>query len=67
MSPEKEIERLQRENAVLKKMLRDNSICPYGCLPPGEPMAKCPVGFPGCSCGDDMMLDGLEEEVPGRT
>lgn len=51
---------LEKENAVLKKMLRDNNVCPYGMLPPGEPMAKCPGGFPGCSCGDDMMLDGLD-------
>jgi len=49
--------RLQKENDYLKKMLRDNSICPYGALPPGEPMAKCPSGFPGCACADDVMAE----------
>jgi hypothetical protein len=56
-----QIAALEKENAVLKKMLRDNSICPYGQVPPGESLAKCPSGFPGCSCADDMMLDGLDD------
>lgn len=51
------ITRLETENAALKRLLRQNNICPYGMLPPGEPMAKCPSGFPGCSCADDAVLD----------
>ena len=53
----------REENAALKKMLRDNNICPYGMLPPGEPMAKCPSGFPGCGCADDVLLDEMDKET----
>jgi hypothetical protein len=52
-----EIDRLREENSALKKMLRDNNICPYRMLPPGEHWSKCPAGFPGCGCADDIVLE----------
>ena len=43
--------------------------CPFGMLQPGQTIAHCPSGFPGCGCGDEMMLnpflkDLLPTEVP---
>ncbi len=31
--------------------------CPFDVLPKGEPMAKCPLGFPGCACAAELMLN----------
>lgn len=31
--------------------------CPFGKLQPGETIAHCPSGFPGCGCGDELMLN----------
>ena len=31
--------------------------CPFGKLLPGESIAHCPLGFPGCGCGDELMLN----------
>ena len=28
--------------------------CPFGNLQPGQTMAHCPLGFPGCSCADEL-------------
>lgn len=33
--------------------------CPFGKLAPGLSIAHCPLGFPGCGCGDEMMLNPL--------
>ena len=47
--------------------------CPFGWLKPGQTMAHCRLGFPGCGCGDEWMLnrylqgwDG-EKEAPAVT
>ena len=29
--------------------------CPFGELQPGQTMAHCPLGFPGCGCADELM------------
>lgn len=31
--------------------------CPFGRLRPGQSIAHCPLGFPGCGCGDELMLN----------
>lgn len=31
--------------------------CPFGYLQPGQSIAHCPLGFPGCGCGDEMQLN----------
>lgn len=31
--------------------------CPFGQLAEGQSMAQCPSGFPGCGCGDELMLN----------
>jgi hypothetical protein len=31
--------------------------CPFGELKPGQAMAHCHLGFPGCGCADEMMLN----------
>jgi hypothetical protein len=31
--------------------------CPYGYLKEGQPMAQCPLGFPGCGCADEIELN----------
>jgi hypothetical protein len=31
--------------------------CPFGQLKPGQTMAHCPLGFPGCHCADEYDLN----------
>ena len=31
--------------------------CLFGMLKPGQSIAHCPLGFPGCGCGDEIMLN----------
>ena len=31
--------------------------CPFGELAEGQTIAHCPLGFPGCGCGDEIMLN----------
>lgn len=31
--------------------------CPFGKLAEGQSIAHCPLGFPGCGCGDEIMLN----------
>lgn len=31
--------------------------CPFNQLKPGEEMPHCPLGFPGCSCADEWMVN----------
>ena len=38
---------------------------PFGQLQAGQTMAHCPLGFPGCGCGDEWLLSPyLRDEVP---
>lgn len=40
--------------------------CPFGMLQEGKPMATCPLGFPGCACADELMLNPyLQDMVEG--
>lgn len=32
-------------------------VCPFDNLRPGESIAHCPLGFPGCGCADELMLN----------
>lgn len=36
--------------------------CPWGRLQPGQTIAHCPLGFPGCACGDELMLNPYLQE-----
>lgn len=39
--------------------------CPFGSLLPGQNIAHCPSGFPGCGCGDELMLNPfLKDLIP---
>lgn len=31
--------------------------CPFGSLKPGQTLAHCPGGFPGCACADELELN----------
>ncbi len=31
--------------------------CPFGKLQAGQQIAHCPLGFPGCGCGDELLLN----------
>jgi hypothetical protein len=31
--------------------------CPFGMLAPGQTIAHCPLGFPGCGCGDEVLAN----------
>lgn len=31
--------------------------CPFGYLKEGQTIGHCPLGFPGCGCGDELMLN----------
>lgn len=37
--------------------------CPFGMLEEGEPMATCPLGFPGCGCADELMLNPYLQDI----
>ena len=36
--------------------------CPFGYLKEGQSMGHCPLGFPGCGCADEWMLNPYLEE-----
>ena len=36
--------------------------CPFGCLKPGQNMSHCELGFPGCACADELMLNPYLQE-----
>lgn len=36
--------------------------CPFGYLKDGQTMGRCPLGFPGCGCGDELMLNPYLKE-----
>lgn len=41
--------------------------CPFGQLKEGEQIPHCPLGFPGCGCGDEMMSNPyLQREELGK-
>ena len=50
-----EKQRLEKENTYLRGLVQANKNwkCVYGNKI--EHMAECPMGFPGCSCADDIM------------
>ena len=29
--------------------------CPFGMLKEGQTIGQCPLGFPGCGCGDELL------------
>jgi hypothetical protein len=37
--------------------------CPFGELKEGQTMAHCPLGFPGCGCADELMLNPYMQEL----
>lgn len=55
----------QRDRDVAASIKRGE--CPFHMLKPGQTMAHCPLGFPGCSCADELMLNPyLREETLAR-
>lgn len=40
--------------------------CPFGMLKPGQTIAHCMLGFPGCGCGDEMMLNPFLQKEEGE-
>jgi hypothetical protein len=68
MTPEEqsELERLRKENDILRGLIADSNMeCIYCGLPKAE-MAKCPSGFPGCGRADDMLLTVSVKEILER-
>lgn len=38
--------------------------CPFGYLKEGQSMGHCPLGFPGCGCADELLLNpNLKDEL----
>ena len=37
--------------------------CPFGYLKEGQSMGHCPLGFPGCGCADEIMLNPYLESM----
>ena len=52
-----ELVRLRREKQKLVAMVIESGRCPFGVVPPGEEMGTCRLGFPGCGCMDERMLN----------
>lgn len=40
--------------------------CPFGMLEEGQTMGHCPIGFPGCACADEWIVNTLLTEEPER-
>lgn len=45
--------------------------CPFGMLKEGQTIGHCPLGFPGCGCGDELMVnpyltDGTYKELDNQ-
>jgi hypothetical protein len=38
------------------------SRCPFGYLKEGQTIGHCPLGFPGCGCADELMLNPFLKE-----
>lgn len=45
----------ERDKIVAEKIKAGR--CPFGYLKEGQTIAHCPLGFPGCSCGDELELN----------
>lgn len=45
----------KRDHDVAEAIKRGE--CPFHMLKPGQVMAHCPLGFPGCGCADELMLN----------
>lgn len=45
----------ERDKIVAEAIMRGE--CPFGMLKQGQTIANCPLGFPGCGCADEMMLN----------
>jgi hypothetical protein len=40
--------------------------CPFGKLQEGQTISHCPSGFPGCGCGDELMLNPYLQAPEGE-
>lgn len=38
--------------------------CHFGMLQPGQSIAHCPSGFPGCGCGDELLENTYLQGYP---
>lgn len=48
--------RADRRDKIVADEIRAGH-CPFGHLQPGQTIMHCPLGFPGCGCGDELMLN----------
>ena len=46
---------MDKEDYIVEKI--EKGECPFGVLKEGKVIAQCPLGFPGCACGDELMLN----------
>lgn len=52
----------ERDKFVAKEI--KSGKCPFGMLKEGQTTGHCPLGFPGCGCGDEILLNPyLQEEL----
>jgi len=68
MTPEElsELERLRKENDIMRGLIAESNMdCIYCGLPKAD-MVKCPSGFPGCGRADDMLLTVSVKEILER-
>lgn len=47
---------------LVARAIRDGR-CPFDQLPPDTDMSHCPLGFPGCGCADELMLNPHLQEI----
>ncbi len=40
--------------------------CPFKMLQDGQTMAQCQLGFPGCGCADELMLNPYLQDWDGE-
>ncbi len=51
----------ERDRMVAGEILAGR--CPFGYLKPGQSIAHCPLGFPGCGCADELYANPYLQET----
>jgi hypothetical protein len=51
----------ERDRTVAEAIKRKE--CPFGHVLPGESLATCPLGFPGCGCADELLLNPFLQDL----
>ena len=50
-----ELERLRKENTVLRRFIAESDLPCIYCSLPKHDMGRCESGFPGCGRADDLL------------